>query len=135
MLKDHPVHATIPCKDYARAKAFYAEKLGLEPSDEQPDAAFFSFPDGSRFLLFASGGTASGAHTQMGWNVSDIDAEVSSLKQRGSTSRHTTCPASTRRRASPIPGPSVRHGSRTARATCSASSSWRPDGLGSVSGS
>ena len=83
MLKDHPVHATIPCKDYARAKAFYAEKLGLVPSDEQSEAAFFSFPDGSRFLLFASGGTASGAHTQMGWNVSDIDAEVRSLKQRG----------------------------------------------------
>lgn len=83
MLKDHPVHATIPCQDLGRAKSFYAEKLGVTPAEEQPGGAFYRSPDGSRFLLFPSGGSAAGTHTQMGWAVSDIEAEVRDLKQRG----------------------------------------------------
>jgi catechol 2,3-dioxygenase-like lactoylglutathione lyase family enzyme len=83
MLKDHPIHATIPCSDFARAKAFYADRLGLTPAEEQPGGAFYTGPNGSRFLLYPSGGAASGAHTQMGWSVDDIEAEVRDLKQRG----------------------------------------------------
>ena len=83
MLTDCPVHATIPASDHERAKRFYAEKLGLTPSTDQPGAAFYDAPGGSRFLLFASGGSASGTHTQMGFRVSDIDAEVRALRDRG----------------------------------------------------
>ena len=35
------------------------------------------------FLLFASGGTASGTHDQLRFSVTDIQAEVGDLKQRG----------------------------------------------------
>jgi hypothetical protein len=38
---------------------------------------------GIQFLVFPSGGVASGSHTQIGWNVSDFEAEVRALKARG----------------------------------------------------
>jgi hypothetical protein len=35
------------------------------------------------FALFESTGAASGAHTQMGWEVDDIEATVRELRARG----------------------------------------------------
>jgi hypothetical protein len=35
------------------------------------------------FALFTSAGAPSGAHTQMGWEVEDIDATVAELRARG----------------------------------------------------
>jgi hypothetical protein len=61
----------------------YAEKLGLLPTEEQPGGAFYEGREGTRFLLFPSGGSASGTHTQMGFLVDDVEAEVRDLKGRG----------------------------------------------------
>jgi len=36
MLKNSNVAARLPAQDLARARAFYAEKLGLEPIEERP---------------------------------------------------------------------------------------------------
>jgi hypothetical protein len=38
---------------------------------------------GVAFALFSSAGAPSGAHTQMGWEVDDIDATVAELRARG----------------------------------------------------
>ena len=83
MFKDSPTHATLPCSDFDRAKAFYAEKLGLTPTSEQPAGAFYELPGGSRFLLFPSSRAASSTHTQMGWRVRDIESDVRDLRSRG----------------------------------------------------
>ena len=83
MAADARFHATLPCSDFERAKAFYAEKLGLTPSEEQPGGAFYEGAGGTRFLLFPSSGRASGTHTQVGWLVDDIEATVRELEQRG----------------------------------------------------
>jgi catechol 2,3-dioxygenase-like lactoylglutathione lyase family enzyme len=83
MLRDCHVHATLPCSDLQRAKQFYADKLGLVPADEQPGGLFYAAGGGTRFLLFPSSGRASGAHTQMGWRVHDIDEAVRDLTERG----------------------------------------------------
>ena len=83
MLSDASYHASLPCSDLNRAKTFYAEKLGLTPVDEQEPGAFYEGRDGTRFLLFPSNGTASGSHTQMGFAVADVDAEVRDLLERG----------------------------------------------------
>ncbi len=40
-------------------------------------------PEGTGFLLFLSQGKASGTHTQMGWMVDNIEAEVAELQRRG----------------------------------------------------
>ena len=83
MLSDARYEAALPCSDLERAKSFYASKLGLTPADEQPAGPFYAGRDGTRFLLFPSSGIASGSHSQMGFLVGDVDAEVRELRQRG----------------------------------------------------
>lgn len=83
MLSDARTHATIPASDLDRARAWYSEKLGLEPTDESPAGLFYNTGENSRFFLFKSGGAASGAHTQIGFTVKDIEEEVRDLKERG----------------------------------------------------
>jgi catechol 2,3-dioxygenase-like lactoylglutathione lyase family enzyme len=36
MLADHPMFPTLPASDLERARAFYSEQLGLEPSQLLP---------------------------------------------------------------------------------------------------
>ena len=83
MLSDARFEASLPCSDLRRARSFYAEKLGLTPADEGPAGAFYVGQAGTRFILFPSSGGASGSHSQMGFMVADLDAEVRDLKQRG----------------------------------------------------
>lgn len=81
-LADSKVQATIPARDLDRAKHFYADKLGLKPSEEAPDGLHYVCA-GGEFLLFESSGEASGAHTQLGWDVDDLEATVSELRGNG----------------------------------------------------
>jgi predicted enzyme related to lactoylglutathione lyase len=83
MLSDARYETSLPCSDLERAKAFYSDKLGLTPASEQAAGVLYEGHDGTRFLLFSSTGSASGSHSQMGFMVADIDAEVRDLKQRG----------------------------------------------------
>ncbi|WP_354682958.1 VOC family protein [Cupriavidus necator] len=82
MLQDSDVATRIPAQDLARARAFYASKLGLEPVEERPGGLRYKCGN-SYFVLFQSAGSASGSHTQMAWEVDDIQATVSELRQRG----------------------------------------------------
>ena len=82
MLRQGSVAARIPAQDLARARAFYAEKLGLEPSEERPGGLLYRCASGE-FGLFESTGASSGSHTQMGWEVEDIEATVAALRRRG----------------------------------------------------
>src|SRR5271165_832417 len=83
MLSGARYSAALPCSDLARAKSFYADKLGLVPAAELPDRAFYEGRSGTEFLLFASSGAASGSHDQMRFSVADIESEVRDLKRRG----------------------------------------------------
>lgn len=77
------VESTIPAQDLERARAYYAEKLGLTPSSEGRIGLRYRLADGTRFRLFRSGGRASGAHTQMALMVEDLVAAVRELRSRG----------------------------------------------------
>ena len=82
ILEASKVAARIPAQDPQRARSFYAEKLGLEPSAELPGALLYRCSEGE-FGLFESAGAASGDHTQMGWQVEDIEATVEWMRARG----------------------------------------------------
>jgi len=82
VLKDGKVATRIPVQELQRARTFYAEKLGLEPSEERPRGLLYRCGEGE-FALFESAGAASGDHTQMGWEVEDIEATVEWLRGRG----------------------------------------------------
>ena len=81
MLEAIDVAARIPAQDLERARAFYAEKLGLEPVEERPGGLRYRCGDGW-FAIFQSAGAPSGAHTQMGFEVADIEATVDELRRR-----------------------------------------------------
>jgi catechol 2,3-dioxygenase-like lactoylglutathione lyase family enzyme len=76
------VATRLPAPDLERARAFYAEKLGLDPVEERPGGLRYECGSG-RFSLFESTGAASGDHTQMAWEVDDIEAVVAQLRSRG----------------------------------------------------
>jgi catechol 2,3-dioxygenase-like lactoylglutathione lyase family enzyme len=82
MLVHSDVATRLPAQDLERARSFYAEKLGLEPVEERPGGLLYRCGSGS-FALYESAGAASGDHTQMGWEVADIDATVATLRARG----------------------------------------------------
>jgi catechol 2,3-dioxygenase-like lactoylglutathione lyase family enzyme len=82
MLIDGRVATRLPAQDLERARAFYADKLGLEPVEEREGGLRYVCAAGE-FSLFESVGSASGDHTQMGWEVDDIEATVSDLRARG----------------------------------------------------
>jgi catechol 2,3-dioxygenase-like lactoylglutathione lyase family enzyme len=82
MFEDSDVATRLPARDLERARAFYAEKLGLEPVEERPGGLRYRCGAGF-FVLFESTGVASGDHTQMAWEVDDIETVVHRLRSRG----------------------------------------------------
>jgi catechol 2,3-dioxygenase-like lactoylglutathione lyase family enzyme len=82
MLEDSKVATRLPAQDLQRARMFYADKLGLEPVDEQAEGLLYRC-GGSEFALFKSARAPSGEHTQMVWEVEDVDAVVAELRDRG----------------------------------------------------
>jgi catechol 2,3-dioxygenase-like lactoylglutathione lyase family enzyme len=82
MLKAGRVATRLPAQDLDRARAFYAEKLGLEPTEEREGGLRYVC-EGGEFALVESAGSAAGDHTQRGWEVEDIEATVRELRARG----------------------------------------------------
>jgi catechol 2,3-dioxygenase-like lactoylglutathione lyase family enzyme len=82
MLADSHVATRLPAKDLERAKRFYSEKLGLQPVEERPGGLCYRCGSGY-FVLFESVGAASGNHTQMAWEVADIEVTPAALRARG----------------------------------------------------
>lgn len=82
MLERSDVAARLPAQDLARAKSFYRDKLGLTPSEERPGGLRYQCGNGS-FSVFESDGVPSGNHTQLAWEVDDVDATVAQLRARG----------------------------------------------------
>ena len=80
MFKDRPVFTTLPVTDPARARRFYAEKLGLTPTE--PDGDFFECGDGTRFVI-SKMGSKPGGHTQMAFVVEDIARSLRELTAKG----------------------------------------------------
>ena len=81
-LKRASTATRLPAQDLDRARAFYSEKLGLEPVEEREGGLLYRC-GGSEFALFESAGAASGDHTQMGFEVEDIEAVVAELRRGG----------------------------------------------------
>jgi catechol 2,3-dioxygenase-like lactoylglutathione lyase family enzyme len=82
MLGNAKVATRLPAQDLDRARAFYLEKLGLEPVEQRGGGLRYVCASGE-FAIFVSAGVQSGTHTQMGWEVEDIEATVRGLRARG----------------------------------------------------
>jgi catechol 2,3-dioxygenase-like lactoylglutathione lyase family enzyme len=82
MLGKAKVATRLPAKDLERARAFYSEKLGLDPVEQREGGLRYVCASGE-FAIFISAGVQSGTHTQMSWEVEDIEATVWELRARG----------------------------------------------------
>jgi catechol 2,3-dioxygenase-like lactoylglutathione lyase family enzyme len=85
MLADHRAYATLPTADMDRLRRFYEDTLGFTPVLENPAAVFYGAGEGTTFNITRSTGGASGDHTQLGFRVTGIEAEVDDLRARGVT--------------------------------------------------
>ena len=82
MLENGHVATRIPVQDMDRARAFYADKLGLVPVEERPGGLLYRCASGE-FALFESAGASPGTFTQMAFTVDDIVATVTELRSHG----------------------------------------------------
>lgn len=84
MLKDSTIMAVLAAKDINRAKDFYRDKLGMEPSESMEDDSLF-YTGGNRtgFLIYQTENAGTAKNTQMGWETDNLDAEMEELRGRG----------------------------------------------------
>jgi catechol 2,3-dioxygenase-like lactoylglutathione lyase family enzyme len=80
----HDAHTVtkLPAQDLERARAFYRDKLGLEPVEERTGGLRYVC-GATEFHLFSSTGAPSGTSTQMAFEVGDLEATLADLRARG----------------------------------------------------
>ena len=83
MFKQARVAAMLPAQDLERAKAFYRDKLGLTPSHDMAGGVIYQLAGGTGFGLFLSSGKPSGTHTQLAFEVQDVEQAARDLKAKG----------------------------------------------------
>jgi catechol 2,3-dioxygenase-like lactoylglutathione lyase family enzyme len=82
MLSSAVVNAVVAASDIDRARAFYRDKLGLEPTVDQEGGLIYMC-NGSWFLLYPSASAGTNRATAMGFVVDDLAAEMAALRDRG----------------------------------------------------
>jgi predicted enzyme related to lactoylglutathione lyase len=86
MLNDSKVTANIPAGDLKRAQDFYADKLGLTPTQEVPgEVLIYRTAGGTEFQVYRTDYAGQAGHTIAQFHVSDIESEVRDLKAKGVT--------------------------------------------------
>jgi catechol-2,3-dioxygenase len=83
MLTDCETYTVLPASDLTRARTYYSEMLGLEPTSVNALGLFYRSPGGSLFHIYETTNAGTAQNTQMGWITANIDAEVAALKARG----------------------------------------------------
>src|SRR5207248_9967563 len=92
MLKIKSASPAIPAQDIKRARQFYEQKLGLKPTEVQPDGGVVYRTGETGFLVFPSMGKASGDDTQLALEVEDVTSAVSELKSAGARPEESAYP-------------------------------------------
>jgi catechol 2,3-dioxygenase-like lactoylglutathione lyase family enzyme len=83
MLDQFATYTVLPVSDMARARAFYHDKLGFDPTAEKPGMLVYSGPSGSTFELYETTAAGTAQNTQMGWLTSDLKAEMKEMRSHG----------------------------------------------------
>lgn len=83
MLSSLSVYTVLPVQDLQRARGFYREKLGLEPTMEKPGMLAYSGPSGYLFQLYETDTAGTARNTQMGLSTAHLDDDVTELRGRG----------------------------------------------------
>lgn len=83
MLRGFPIHATVAAFDLARARAWYEEKLGLVPEQEDPGGLWYRFAGDTWLYLYGTPSAGTAQNTVAGWTVKGIESVMAELRGRG----------------------------------------------------
>ncbi|HCF99111.1 MAG TPA: hypothetical protein DEV93_01040 [Chloroflexi bacterium] len=72
MLGDYPINVVLLAKDLDSAKDFYANKVGLEILQDNPNVVTFRC-GGNELAISKSTVSTADEQTQAGWRVDDLD--------------------------------------------------------------
>lgn len=82
MLRDFRIHPLLATSDAVRARAWYADKLGLEPVFEREGQLVYSIPP-TVFTVYETPSAGTAQNTVAVWRVDDLRAEMDRLRARG----------------------------------------------------
>jgi len=82
MLRDFRIHPLLATSDATRARAWYADKLGLEPVFERDGQLVYSVPP-TVFTVYHTPSAGTAQNTVAVWRVDDLRAEMARLRARG----------------------------------------------------
>jgi predicted enzyme related to lactoylglutathione lyase len=85
MLSESEIYAVLPASDLGRARSFYSEKLGLEPTEERGEGLIYQTKGGAKILLYETQFAGTAQNTAMSWTVDDLDGEMADLRSKGVT--------------------------------------------------
>jgi catechol 2,3-dioxygenase-like lactoylglutathione lyase family enzyme len=83
MLQDYPISPSVAAIDLDRARAWYADKLGLTPEQEDPGGVWYHFAGDTWLYLYSSPSAGTAKNTVAGWKVTDIESVMAALRARG----------------------------------------------------
>lgn len=83
MLNPLSIYTVLPVSDLDRARAFYRDKLGLEPTMVKPGMLAYSGPSGYIFQLYETDAVGTAQNTQMGWSTGDLVATMAEMRENG----------------------------------------------------
>ena len=106
MLTNSPFYAGFAVDDLAKAKAFYAETLGVYVIDLGNDLLSLRAGNGYAVLIYPKPGHVPAQHTILNFPVDDIDAAVDALREAGVVfERYDAGPIKTNEKGIATPGP------------------------------
>lgn len=85
IITDAPIHPSLATKDLAKARAWYADKLGWEPTIEPPGVLVYEIGPGSAFTIYETPFAGTAKNTVMNWVVRSVRDAVARLRERGVT--------------------------------------------------
>ena len=84
MFADRTATAMLPAKDLPRARRWYAEKLGLEPSNDMGEmGAGYTLGGGLEVFLYPTALAGSAEHTILSFSCTDLVADMAALRAKG----------------------------------------------------
>jgi predicted enzyme related to lactoylglutathione lyase len=92
MLQRSPMYAYLPAKDVTRARAFYEQKLGFRPKEENAGGVVYEFADHTECFLYPTPNAGTSKASQAFWMVEDIEREVAELEAAGVKLEHYDLP-------------------------------------------
>lgn len=85
MFANTPLTAALPASDLDRAKAWYSEKLGLQPVWEDEYGGAHYEAGGTDFLVYVSPFAGTNQATAAGFSVENFDEMIGELRGKGVT--------------------------------------------------